>query len=104
LGCDGSPWLGLFAAGLASEFSGLKTEEHHLGPKQLRKEFERAGLDLEHYVDQALRGRSSALAAGLHTGQRSWNVTWKNFFEQDPSDHRMRYSIISRMKSAFGLE
>jgi hypothetical protein len=55
-------------------------EPHHNLPRQLRKEFNGCGLDIEDYVTYVGRDLHRLRPNGLHTGSESWNKIWRRYF------------------------
>ncbi|MBX3329345.1 MAG: DUF2380 domain-containing protein [Nitrospira sp.] len=86
---------------------GSKTaiERHHLLPIQFKKQFERAGLDIEQFTVDLSKAEHRLKPDGLHTGANNWNQQWKDFFKDRPD--RTQAEILGqleRMKSHHGLK
>jgi hypothetical protein len=59
-------------------------EQHHRLPQQFKKQFEKAGLDIEKYKMPLDKADHRLKPNGLHTGTNNWNKQWDDFFEQYP--------------------
>jgi hypothetical protein len=83
----------------------LKTETHHLLPRAFKRQFEKAGLDIEQYTMELSVDRHRLKPSGVHTGPANWNKQWKQFFQENPNPTQSQ--ILDRlgfMKRHFGLE
>ena len=80
-------------------------EKHHLLPRQFKKDFQRAGLNIEDFVIRIPKGAHRVRPAGLHTGRDNWNAQWRGFFDGTPNPSPQDIlGELKRMKREFGLE
>jgi hypothetical protein len=82
----------------------MKTETHHLLPKQFRKEFDAAKLDIEEYTVRIPEELHKAIH-GAGTGMKgSWNQRWFEFFRLHPKAEAQQIrDQLSIMMEEFGL-
>lgn len=79
-------------------------EQHHLLPQQFKKQFEKAGLDIEKYKIPLEKVDHRLKPDGLHTGTNNWNKQWDDFFKQNPDAIKPEIlDQLDKMKKAFGL-
>ncbi|MCM1564676.1 MAG: pre-toxin TG domain-containing protein, partial [Dehalobacter sp.] len=79
--------------------------QHHQLPQQFKKQFEKAGLDIENYKIPMDKTDHILKPDGLHTGKDSWNKQWDDFFEKYP-DARQNQILnqLDKMQKDFGLK
>jgi hypothetical protein len=81
-----------------------KVERHHMLPRAFRKQFDRAGLDIEQFTMDLPVDAHRLRPAGIHTGPNNWNKQWKGFFEQnDNPTQRQILDQLEKMKREFEL-
>ena len=106
--CAGASFAGgIGTGGGGARFLGLasRIERHHQLPRAFRKQFERAGLDIEQFKVDLPSGTHRLKPGGLHTGPNNWNRQWKEFFEQNESPTRHQIlDQLDRMRTNFGLD
>ena len=79
-------------------------ERHHLLPRQFKKQFEDAGLNIEKFVVELPRDVHRLKPGGLHTGPNNWNKQWDAFFAQNANASRAQIlNELDRLKKEFGL-
>jgi len=80
-------------------------EEHHLLPRQFKRFFEEAGLDIEDYKILLDKADHRLKPSGLHTGENNWNKQWKDFFRQNLNATKEEIlNQLDKMMKAFGLK
>lgn len=80
-------------------------EQHHLLPQQFKKQFEKAGLDIEKYKIPLDKADHRLKPDGLHTGANNWNKQWDDFFKQNPNARQDQIlNQLDKMKKASGLK
>ena len=67
------------------EQSVVDLESHHTLPQQFTSRFNKAGIDIEHYIFYVMRDQHRLRPRGLHTGSENWNAQWRQFFNENPS-------------------
>jgi RHS repeat-associated protein len=80
-------------------------EQHHQLPRQFKKEFEKAGLDIKKYKTPMDKADHRLKPDGLHTGTNSWNKQWADFFKDNPEAKQDQIlDQLDKMKKASGLK
>ena len=80
-------------------------EQHHLLPQQFKKQFEKAGLDIEKYKIPLDKADHRLKPDGLHTGTNNWNKQWTDFFKQNPNVRQDQVlNQLDKMKKASSLK
>ncbi|WP_340140014.1 DUF2380 domain-containing protein [Desulfofarcimen acetoxidans] len=80
-------------------------EQHHLLPQQFKKQFEKAGLDIEKYKIPLDKADHRLKPDGLHTGTNNWNKQWDDFFKQYPEARQDQIlNQLDKMMKASGLK
>ncbi len=79
-------------------------ERHHNLPKDFKKQFERAGLNIEDFVEEMPRWRHRLKPNGVHTGPNNWNKLWREFFNEvlNPSREQI-LDALDRFRALHGL-
>ena len=91
---------------LSSDRTKGSSERHHLLPRQFKKEFERAGLDIEDFVvplpkefHKRIHGKGGGAA-----WRNSWNMQWAQFFDKNPNPSKADILWqLERVKKEFGI-
>jgi hypothetical protein len=80
---------------------------HHLLPREFRRQFARAGLDIQKFRIPLLQGEHTGRAGGIHGGvsrEASWNGHWDRFFRDtvNPSAQQI-LDHLAQMRRQFGI-
>ncbi|MFT3917514.1 MAG: RHS repeat-associated core domain-containing protein [Anaeromyxobacteraceae bacterium] len=82
-----------------------KPQEHHLLPREFRRDFQRLGIDIEKYKIRLPTSLHNKKGVGIHNGPDSWNVVWREFFRARPNATRVEVLVqLTKMMREFGLE
>ena len=80
-------------------------ERHHQLPRQFRRQFERAGLNIVDYVIDLERSRHRLKPNGLHTGTDNWNKQWRDFFDEHKNPRPEEIlEYLDQLRREFGLD
>ena len=80
-------------------------EQHHLLPQQFKKQFEKAGLDIEDYKIPLDKADHRLKPDGLHTGENNWNKQWSDFFRDNPDATKPEIlNQLDKMQKTSGLK
>jgi RHS repeat-associated protein len=80
-------------------------EKHHLLPQQFKKQFKKAGLDIEKYKILLDKADHRLKPGGLHTGANNWNKQWADFFKRKPNATKDQIlNQLNKMMKDFGLK
>jgi len=68
----------------------IRTERHHLLPKQFKEWFRRKGLDIEKFKIDLEVGKHKAIhgKGGGEAWRNSWNMKWKSWIRNNPGATR----------------
>jgi hypothetical protein len=95
-----------FARKSGTENASTPTERHHLLPRQFKREFERAGLNIEDYVKELPRDFHKDVhgRGGGENWINSWNKQWDKFFRENPNASAGKIlEQLEKMKREFGI-
>ena len=99
-------WGGAGAAGAGGATAAAEQmQNHHSLPREFAAWFERAGLNIENYVNRIPISKHILKPDGIHTNSGgNWNKVWKEFIRANPKAKAGEIlEQLDKMKDAFGL-